>query len=220
LNDIRYVYFAEGPKQALGYGLGSASQYLRLALLLPALLNVYVKLSIGLGSVISPLVCQSIIATGVPWYRFYYGSLLLSFFNVVFLYITFKPTFGERDREHQKALNESRHWQNLQRSGCSSPTSEYPAAFESKTTLYLDAKPRNSEFQVISPLKIKIASFAYSAAPCSCDAISVGSLLFRPSLQRQVRFCPVILANSNSYIFQRNIDSGFCKSYPSPWSYS
>lgn len=98
------------------------------------------SMSIGLGSVISPLVCQSIIATGVPWYRFYYGSLLLSVSNVVFLYITFKPTYGERDREHQKALNESR--QNLQRLGCSSPTSEYP----SPATLYHDAKPRSSEF--------------------------------------------------------------------------
>jgi hypothetical protein len=146
LNGTRYVYFAEGPKQALGYGLGSASQYLRPAPLLPTLLNVYVNNNIGLGSVISPLVCQSIIATGVPWYRFYYGSLLLSVFNIVFLYITFKPTFGERDREHQKALYESR--QILQRSRFSSPTSEYPAALESesKTDLYLGTKSRSSEF--------------------------------------------------------------------------
>jgi hypothetical protein len=141
-NGTRYVYFAEGPKQALGYGLGSASQYSRPASLLPALLNAYVV--IGLGSVISPLVCQSIIATGVPWYRFYYGSLLLSAFNIMFLYITFKPTYGEREREHQKALYGSR--QNLQRSPFSSPTSEYPAALESKTNLPLDTKPRKSEF--------------------------------------------------------------------------
>jgi hypothetical protein len=142
-NGTRYVYFAEGPKQALGYGLGSSSQYLCLAPLLPTLLNVYVN-NIGLGSVISPLVCQSIIATGVPWYRFYYGSLLLSVFNIVFLYITFKPTSGERDREHQKALYESR--QNLQRSRFSSPNNEYPAALESRTDLYLDTKSRSSEF--------------------------------------------------------------------------
>jgi hypothetical protein len=193
LNDTRYVYFAEGPKQALGYGLGSASQYLHPAPLLPALLN---KCFLGLGSVISPLVCQSIIATGVPWYRFYYGSLLLSALNVVFLYITFKPTLGERDREHQEALNESRQY--FQRSGFSSPTSEFPAALELKTALYLDAKPRGSlsEFSSYFPTDNRnITLFAYSAAPCSCDAISVGSLLFRPSLQWQVRFCPVILAN-------------------------
>ena len=62
----------------------------------------------------------------------------------MFLYITFKPTFGERDREHQKALYESR--QNLQRSGFSSPAYEYPAALESKTTVQINAKPGNSEF--------------------------------------------------------------------------
>ena len=98
----------------------------------------------GLGSVISPLVCQSVIATGVPWYRFYYGSLLLSVFNIVFLYITFKPTYRERDREHQKALYQNR--QKLQRTSFSSPTSEYPAVFESKTNLYLHTKSRSSEF--------------------------------------------------------------------------
>jgi hypothetical protein len=105
-------------------------------------------MSIGLGSVISPLVCQSIIATGVPWYRFYYGSLVLSVSNIVFLYIIFKPTFGERDREHQKALNRSRR-RNLLRSGRPSLAREYSysAASESKTTLSLgDAKPRSSEF--------------------------------------------------------------------------
>lgn len=106
-------------------------------------------MSIGLGSVISPLVCQSIIATGVPWYHFYYGSLVLSVSNIAFLYITFKPTFGERDREHQKALNESRR-RNLLRSGESGRPSlarEYSAASQSKTTLHLgDAKPRSSEF--------------------------------------------------------------------------
>ena len=161
------------------------------------------SMSIGLGSVISPLVCQSIIATGVPWYRFYYGSILLSGSNIVFLYIAFKPTFRERDREHQRALNESR--QSLQHFGCSSPISEYP----SPATLYLDAKPRSSEFQVIFPLKVEIASFAYSAAPCSRDAISVGSLLLRPSLQRQVRFVQLIWKIRFNASFSETLTQGF-----------
>ncbi|KAF8168312.1 major facilitator superfamily domain-containing protein [Crassisporium funariophilum] len=95
------AYFAKGPKQALGYGLGLAS----------------------LGSVISPLVCQSIIATGVPWHRFYYGSLVLSAFNVAFLAATFKPTTDETFQERKNALDESRRRkiQSL-RSGRSSPT--------------------------------------------------------------------------------------------------
>ena len=62
----------------------------------------------GLGSVISPLVCQSIIATGVPWYRFYYGSLVLSGLNVLFLFTTFKPTAREAFRDRQTALHDDR----------------------------------------------------------------------------------------------------------------
>ncbi|KAF9480470.1 MFS general substrate transporter [Pholiota conissans] len=94
------AYFTEGPKQALGYGLGLAS----------------------MGSVISPLVCQSIIATGVPWYRFYYGSLVLSGLNVFFLAITFNPTASETFRDRQKALHEGRKRKGeFLRSGCSSP---------------------------------------------------------------------------------------------------
>lgn len=64
--------------------------------------------SLGLGSVISPLVCQSIIATGVPWYRFYYGSLVLSGLNIIFLATTYKPTTLERQVEHRDALEKSR----------------------------------------------------------------------------------------------------------------
>ena len=177
----RYVYFAEGPKQALGYGLGSASQYLCPAPVASSfILNVYIN--IGLGSVISPLICQSIIATGVPWYRFYYGSLLLSVFNIVFLYITFKPTFGERDREHQKALYESRQ-QNIQRSGFSSPTgtSEYPAVLESKTNLYHDTiSRRSSEFLIISPLKIEFicTQCCVSLLRCHISGLSLVSAFF------------------------------------------
>ena len=204
LNVTRYVYFAEGPKQALGYGLGSASQYLS-SVASGFILNVYDN--IGLGSVISPLVCQSIIATGVPWYRFYYGSLLLSVFNIVFLYITFKPTFGERDREHQKALYESH--QNLQCSRFSSPTSEYPADLESKTNIYPDTRSRSSEFLIISPLKIEIAIFARSAASRSCNAISVGSLFFRPYLQWQVRFCPLNWKIQFNVFFSETLTQGF-----------
>lgn len=80
------------------------------------------KFLLGFGSVISPIVCQSIIATGVPWYRFYYGSLVMSGLNVVFLTITFNPTASESFRDRQKALNEGRRRKSeFLRSGRSSP---------------------------------------------------------------------------------------------------
>ena len=80
---------------------------------------------IGFGGVASPFVCQSIIATGVPWYRFYHGSLVLSSLNILFLAITFQPTSGEVFKERQKALAEARHRKSLHlRSGRSSPVND------------------------------------------------------------------------------------------------
>lgn len=64
--------------------------------------------ALGFGSVSSPFVCQSIIATGVPWFHFYYGSLVLSALNIMLLAVTFKPTFAEFTKDHQGALNEAR----------------------------------------------------------------------------------------------------------------
>lgn len=52
--------------------------------------------------------CQSIIATGVPWYHFYYGSLVLSGLNVLFLFATFKPTAREVFHDRQTALHDDR----------------------------------------------------------------------------------------------------------------
>jgi hypothetical protein len=58
--------------------------------------------------VASPLVCQFVIATGVPWFHFYYGSLVLSGINILLLAITYKPTLAEYAKEHRKALDVAR----------------------------------------------------------------------------------------------------------------
>ncbi|KAF8807212.1 MFS general substrate transporter [Phlegmacium glaucopus] len=76
------AYFASSLKQSLGYAYGLWS----------------------LGAVASPLVCQAIIAIGIPWSHFYLGSLVLSAFNVVFLVITFRPTPTEFLRDQENAL--------------------------------------------------------------------------------------------------------------------
>lgn len=62
----------------------------------------------GLGAMASPLVCQSVITTGVPWFHFYLGSLVLSALNVVLLAVTFRPNMAESAKEHRMALNEAR----------------------------------------------------------------------------------------------------------------
>ncbi|OJT15995.1 hypothetical protein TRAPUB_11720 [Trametes pubescens] len=71
-----------------------------------ATLNVYVpfvaKGGLGflygfnsVGSFVAPLVCQSIIATGIRWANFYFGSLVLSALNTSFIVYAFWPTQGE-----------------------------------------------------------------------------------------------------------------------------
>ncbi|EIW64901.1 MFS general substrate transporter [Trametes versicolor FP-101664 SS1] len=71
-----------------------------------ATLNVYVpfvaKGGLGflygfnsVGSFVAPLVCQSIIATGIRWANFYFGSLVLSALNTSFIIYAFWPTQSE-----------------------------------------------------------------------------------------------------------------------------
>jgi len=60
-----------------------------------------------LGSFASPLVCQAVIATGIPWFHFYYGSLVLSAINIVLLVLTYKPSLAEFTRDYHKSLYEA-----------------------------------------------------------------------------------------------------------------
>lgn len=57
----------------------------------------------GFGSVIAPLICQALLAQGVPWYKFYLGTLVGSALNFAFLAVTFRPTAAEFRREKRQA---------------------------------------------------------------------------------------------------------------------
>ena len=58
----------------------------------------------GTGGFISPFVCQTIIAKGVPWRHFYFGSLVVSTINTCFLAYAFRPTRKEFERDRRSAL--------------------------------------------------------------------------------------------------------------------
>ncbi|KAI0639172.1 major facilitator superfamily domain-containing protein [Trametes polyzona] len=49
----------------------------------------------SVGSFVAPLVCQSIVATGIRWANFYFGSLVLSALNACFVVYAFRPTVDE-----------------------------------------------------------------------------------------------------------------------------
>jgi hypothetical protein len=47
----------------------------------------------------APLVCQSVIATGIPWNHFYFGSLVLSSISSAFAFYAFRPSLAELERD-------------------------------------------------------------------------------------------------------------------------
>ncbi|PIL29598.1 hypothetical protein GSI_08234 [Ganoderma sinense ZZ0214-1] len=84
-----------------------------------ATLNVYVsstsKRGLGymygswaIGAFGAPLVCQSIIATGIRWANFYFGSLVISAVNISLIIFAFRPTRGELQRDADTAWSRLR----------------------------------------------------------------------------------------------------------------
>lgn len=89
----------------------------------------------GFGAAVSPLVCQAILAQGVPYYKFYWGTMVGSALNVALLSISFRPTTTEFARERRDAER--------QHSGTFSPTS---TKHEDDMTLKVpDNKPPSSK---------------------------------------------------------------------------
>ncbi|TFK57453.1 MFS general substrate transporter [Heliocybe sulcata] len=50
----------------------------------------------SIGATISPLVCQTLISTGIPWSQFCFGSLIISFLNISLILFAFLPSAQER----------------------------------------------------------------------------------------------------------------------------
>lgn len=97
----------------------------------------------GFGGVISPLICQTLVTAGVPWFQFYLGSLVLSAFNTGFLALTFRPTIREWIKEHHDNLS-----QRKEKNGGSSATLSQDA----------EVKPAQRSSEILmcfsNPLKI------------------------------------------------------------------
>ncbi|KAF9459473.1 major facilitator superfamily domain-containing protein [Collybia nuda] len=76
------------------------------------------------GGVMSPIICQSIVASGVPWFHFYFGSLVLSGLNTTFLISSFKPTRREFQKEREPLNGLRSPTETISSSNLPSPTNE------------------------------------------------------------------------------------------------
>lgn len=90
---------ASTPKKALGYMYGYWCQSGVISRSVSTHVDSLVYSLTAIGSMCAPLVCQSIIATGVPWPRFYFGSLVLSGISSVFAFWAFRPSSTEIERD-------------------------------------------------------------------------------------------------------------------------
>jgi hypothetical protein len=94
----------------------------------------------GIGGFAAPFVCQTVIAAGVPWPRFYYGSLVISAINTMFLAYSFRPTRKEFKKDKDAAVSIIR------------PDTPGTNTATSSTVTLTDAPPPpNSEFYKQNP---------------------------------------------------------------------
>lgn len=64
----------------------------------------YLHGSYGVGAFASPLVCQSLLAAGWSWHRFYWTSFGFSFLNVLLMATAFHPTKKEWETDREAGL--------------------------------------------------------------------------------------------------------------------
>ncbi|OJA12741.1 hypothetical protein AZE42_10725 [Rhizopogon vesiculosus] len=58
-----------------------------------------------IGAFSAPLVCQTLLAKGIPWRHFYLGSLVLSVIALILIIFNFRPTRNEFQKDRKAALD-------------------------------------------------------------------------------------------------------------------
>ncbi|KAF9451801.1 MFS general substrate transporter [Macrolepiota fuliginosa MF-IS2] len=129
------------------------------------------------GGVISPLICQSLVAAGIPWNQFYFGSLVLCAFYSGFLTLAFRPTATEWIRECQKDAKESKK-RSSEEFGRMSPSSdklERPIS-----PVREEAKPQQAQQSALRraiSLGIQWAFSFFSLMYCGCETTTQGFMV-------------------------------------------
>ena len=66
---------------------------------------ILIQNTAAIGACAAPLICQTLLARGIPWAHFYLGSLVLSALNTTLLTLAFRPSRKESADERQRYLN-------------------------------------------------------------------------------------------------------------------
>jgi hypothetical protein len=125
----------------------------------------------GFGTVVSPLICQTVLSKGISWPYFYYGSLLLAAANILLASTAFTPTPSELEEERRKASCDSQP-----SSAASTPTDVKEKYFP----ITKPTPPASGQYSGIPPRTI---SYALSSPPIGpFTSLPMGCVSFRWSL--------------------------------------
>ncbi|KAH6917528.1 major facilitator superfamily domain-containing protein [Coprinopsis sp. MPI-PUGE-AT-0042] len=67
----------------------------------------YAHATWSFGTVVAPLVCQTVLSKGIAWPYFFFGSLILAASNILLISTAFAPTPSELEDERRKATCDS-----------------------------------------------------------------------------------------------------------------
>ena len=159
------------------YGFWCKSRFCTLST--PARLTLCLQSAIG--SMCAPLVCQSILARGIAWNHFYFGSLVLSAISSTLAFFAFQPTRKECDTDVTTILeNTSTHAKNT----------KAPRKPEVNQTSLADEGNSAEVESTISPSCHKLGMFScLQRYPRLMASIGLGRALRMPAVWAFSIFC-------------------------------
>ncbi|KAF9557867.1 MFS general substrate transporter [Agrocybe pediades] len=149
------AYYAQVRKQSIGYAYGLWS----------------------VGGAISPIVCQAIISMGVPWHKFYFGSLVLSAFNATFLSVTFRPTPAEFDSDLRAAIRETRAHSDEKFWPSNTVSTAEELGDQKNTMHHLRTPPNRNTLAMAVRLPYQWAIGLFALLYCGCETSTQGFMV-------------------------------------------
>jgi len=137
-----------------------------------------------MGSFSAPLVCQTLLAKGIPWRNFYLGSLVLSAIALSLILFNFRPTHKEFLADRKAALDAVQFMSSALSSGT---VVELQPSEKDKISNFsasrLDASPPHSAIAVLQfSAMLKCSS---SSSACFVDSVPMGLYCIHFHLRRQ-----------------------------------
>ncbi|KAJ7786087.1 major facilitator superfamily domain-containing protein [Mycena metata] len=123
----------------------------------------------SLGAVASPLIFQLTAAAGLPWSHFYFGSLVLTAANFMFLSVTFYPTALEFAIDRKNALAQADS-----RAGRSPPPTPDTDDVPDSSNVVSNRPPPANQLRLLSRMPYQWAVSVFALLYCGSETTTQG----------------------------------------------